>query len=155
MASVESTDNILNVKNYMFQTAYSIMASHLRKSRIVHFKAIDDLNTLNVTPDEPTPEDQAIHRQELGRLLDVVVALPEKVRQVFMMRRINDLSQREVAQELSIPESTVEMRMRRANFLITKSLSEDGNRPPDASMGTERLTRIRPDRDPKANRTPN
>ncbi|WP_040410046.1 RNA polymerase sigma factor [Asticcacaulis sp. AC402] len=153
LANVESVDDIHNVKNYMFQAAYSIMMSHVRKSRIVYFREFDELKMVDLGRDDMSPESQTIHRQELSRLLDAVVALPDMIRAVFLARRLKGLSQREAAKALSLPESTIEMRMRRANLLLTKALSEDGKFAHEASREAERATKARSTSDQKTFRT--
>jgi RNA polymerase sigma-70 factor (ECF subfamily) len=52
--------------------------------------------------------------QELALLAEVVGELPKRYRQVFTLRRVYGLSQREIAQHLGISETTVEQLLARA-----------------------------------------
>jgi len=80
-----------------------------------------------------SPEDQVIDRDELNRLARAIAVLPGKIRDVFVLRRINGLSQREVARELGLSESTVEKHMSRSIYLLMNLISNSGNDDPRAS----------------------
>ena len=126
LITVDQVDGIGNIKNYMFQTAYSVLVSHVRRSKIVTFETVTDLEQLGATR-ESSPEDQVIDRDELNRLARAVADLPGKVRDVFVLRRINGLSQRDVARELGLSESTVEKHMSRGIYLLMNLISNSGN----------------------------
>ena len=126
LITVDQVDGIGNIKNYMFQTAYSVLVSHVRRSKIVTFETVTDLEQLGATR-ESSPEDQVIDRDELNRLARAVADLPGKVRDVFILRRINGLSQRDVARELGLSESTVEKHMSRGIYLLMNLISNSGN----------------------------
>jgi RNA polymerase sigma-70 factor (ECF subfamily) len=47
-------------------------------------------------------------RQQCQRLLNAINALPRKYQQVFLLRKIDELSYGEIALQLGIPEKTVQ-----------------------------------------------
>src|SRR5204863_1270739 len=104
----EAVDHIRNPRTYAFQTAASVMIDHMRRLKVVPITSVANLEHLQAASDLPSPERQAIDREELYRLADAIAALPEKVREVFRLRRIEGLSQRQVAERTGISESTVE-----------------------------------------------
>lgn len=53
-------------------------------------------------------EQEVLNREGFGFLCEAVNELPEQCRRVFVLKKIYGLSQREIATELSISESTVE-----------------------------------------------
>jgi len=132
LITLDSVAGIGNAKNYMFQTAYSVLVSHVRRSKIVAFETVTDLEQLGASY-ESSPEDQVIDRDELNRLARAVATLPGKIRDVFVLRRINGLSQRDVARELGLSESTVEKHMSRGIYLLMNLISNSGNENPRAS----------------------
>lgn len=132
LIAVESVAGIGNVKTYMFQTAYSVLVSHVRRARVVAFETVADLEHLGATRDV-SPEDQVIDRDELNRLARAIATLPGKIRDVFILRRVNGLSQRDVACELGLSESTVEKHMSRGIYLLMNLISNSGNDNPRAS----------------------
>ena len=127
LITVESVAGISNVRNYMFQTAYSVMVSHIRRSKVVSFQAVNDLDELGASTHESSPEDQVADRDELRRLAQSIATLPGKIRDVFILRRVSGLSQREVAGKLGLSESTVEKHMSRGIFLLMDLISHSGN----------------------------
>ncbi|MNE96108.1 RNA polymerase sigma factor [compost metagenome] len=56
-----------------------------------------------------------IREKDITRLIDMeIAALPEKMQQVFLLRKKAFLSNREIAEQLGISEQTVETHMKRA-----------------------------------------
>jgi RNA polymerase sigma factor (sigma-70 family) len=129
----ENIEAIRNPKAYMFQTAWSVLVSHVRHERVVPMQALSTTNELACQAAQPSPEQQVMDRDELGRLADAIAALPEKVGQVFRLRRVHGLSQREVAKRLGLAESTVEKHMRRGLILLLERLGHCVYAPPRAS----------------------
>jgi RNA polymerase sigma factor (sigma-70 family) len=112
----------LNPKAFLFATARNWMTDRLRRERIVSIEAVGDIEELNVLIDEMTPERRNIARQEFKRLAWAFDRLPAKCREVIWLRRVQDLSQREVALQLRITESAVEKHISRAVRLLNADL---------------------------------
>lgn len=132
LSALDSVSGIANVRSYVFQIAYSVMVSHIRRSRVVSFQTVSNIEELGTIADM-TPEDQVIGRDELHRLAAAVARLPGKVRDVFILRRVHGLGQRDVARKLGLSESTVEKHMSRSIFLLMTLFSGSGN---DASRAS-------------------
>jgi RNA polymerase sigma factor (sigma-70 family) len=98
-------------KSFLFTTARNLMADRARHARVVSIEAAGDLESLNVLVDELSPERRHEGRQELKRLAHAFNLLPPKCREVVWLRRVDEMSQREVAEHLGISEKTVEMQM--------------------------------------------
>jgi RNA polymerase sigma-70 factor (ECF subfamily) len=95
-------------KTFLFQTARHLLIDRLRRSRIVSIEGVADLEGLNVLVDDVSPEQRVHARQELSLLARAFARLSPKCREVIWMRRVDQLSQREVASRLGITESSVE-----------------------------------------------
>jgi len=111
LSQIESVEAVRDPRSYMFQAAHSIIVSHVRRSRIVSIQTMAHLDALETPSDEPDPEMQALARDELNQLALAIAAMPDRIRDVFVMRRVHGLSQREVAGRLGLSESTVEKHM--------------------------------------------
>ena len=98
-------------KSFLFTTARHLMADRARHARVVSIEAAGDLEALNVLVDELSPERRHEGRQELKRLAQAFSLLPPKCREVVWLRRVDDMSQKQVAERLGISEKTVEMHM--------------------------------------------
>jgi len=139
LIAVESVAGIRNPKTYAFQAAYSVLMTHVRRSRVVAFQTVSDIDQLGASADEPSPEHRVADRDELQHLGEAIASLPARVRDVFTLRRVEGLSQREVAQRLGISESTVEKHMSRGLYLLTALFTRGGNQTAGASKAGEEM----------------
>lgn len=62
--------------------------------------------------------DNIEQRQQHQLILSAVKSLPEKYRQVFILKHINDLTYRQIAEILDVPLTTVQIRLVRARRMI-------------------------------------
>jgi RNA polymerase sigma-70 factor (ECF subfamily) len=99
---------IRSTKSFLFAVARNAMHDLFRRRAIANMVSITETDSLNVLDDRPGVVDLVIRKQELGLLAEAVRSLPERCRQVFLLRKIQNLSQREIASRLSISENTVE-----------------------------------------------
>jgi len=96
------------------------MTDRLRRGRVVSIEAVGDMDALNVLVDEISPERRLSARQELRRLTDAFDRLPDRCREVVWLRRVERLSQKEVAARLGITEKTVEKHIAKGMQLIAE-----------------------------------
>ncbi|HEY0265373.1 MAG TPA: sigma-70 family RNA polymerase sigma factor [Rhizomicrobium sp.] len=129
LIAAESVQHVLDARSYAFQIAGSVVIDHLRRMKVVSISSVPDMDTLDVVSDDPSPERQVIDRDELQRLAATIAGLPAKVREVFTLRRVYGLSQREVAEKMGISESTVEKHMSRGFLIMLQRLGHGGNEP--------------------------
>ena len=127
LVAAESVAHIRDAKSYAFQIAGSVVVDHLRRLKVVSITSVSDLDHLELPSEEPSPERQVIDREELHRLAQLIASLPGRVRDVFTLRRVYGLSQREVAERLGIAESTVEKHMARGFLLMLEPVRHGGN----------------------------
>ncbi|MFO1249265.1 MAG: RNA polymerase sigma factor [Alphaproteobacteria bacterium] len=139
LVAAETVAHVHDAKSYTFQIAGSVVIDHLRRMKVVSIASVPDLDMLDVAGDEPSPERQVIDRDELHRLAQMIAALPGKVRDVFTLRRVYGLSQRDVAAKLGLAESTVEKHMARGFLIMLEQFGYGGNAPPQpSSSGSEK-----------------
>ena len=141
LSTIADVDGIVNVRSYVFRTAHSIMVSHWRRSRIVSISSFANMEEYNFLDDAADPEEALIARGELQRLGEIIAKMPARVRQVLILRRIEGLRQREVAERLGISESTVEKQLANATLRLSDAFSDGGKQASRASRDGERLKR--------------
>jgi RNA polymerase sigma-70 factor (ECF subfamily) len=98
---------------FLFTTARNLMVDRIRREKVVSIEYSQDLDTLDVSIDELSPERRLSARQELQRLTEAFDGLPAMTRAVIWLRRVEGLSQREAAQSLGIEEGALEGHMSR------------------------------------------
>lgn len=114
-----------DVKGYLFETAASVLTDRARKR-------------LSRRSDEHLPFDPAAHGNEdfpsdrvlmgeetLTRASRALLELPERVRAVFVLRRLEGLRYQDIAQRLDISLSLVEKQMARAVAYLTQRMGEE------------------------------
>jgi RNA polymerase sigma-70 factor (ECF subfamily) len=136
LAGLATIAHIHAPRAYAFQTAQSVILRHLRRARIVRIDSIGDPAELDAAIEEPSPERQASDRQELRRAIQLIEAMPAKRRQAFTLRKLDNLSQREIAQRMGISESTVEKHIGRALYTLMQAMKHDGPPAPDELRDT-------------------
>lgn len=95
------------VKPYVFTVARNLLIDLVRRERIIPIDAVSDLDALEVEKDEPGPERNAIARDELRRLQSALDRLPPRSREAIVLKQVEGLSRKEIAQRMGIGEGTV------------------------------------------------
>lgn len=109
-------------KSFMFTIARNLMADRIRRGRVVSIEATADFESLNVLVDEISPEQRESARQELSALARALDCLPPQCRKVVWMRKVEGLSQKQVAERLGITESAVEKQITKGIRFLARSL---------------------------------
>jgi RNA polymerase sigma factor (sigma-70 family) len=125
LAALDRIDHIRRPDGYFFQTVKNLIMEQLRRVRVVRIEVAAEIDD-HLRDDRPSLEDEAGARSELSRVQALVAALPERCRRIFEMRKIEGLSQREIAIRLGVSESVVENEGARGLRLILKALRPEG-----------------------------
>lgn len=143
IAGLKDVGHIRNGRAYLFAAARTFVLMRLRRARIVRIEAVTEIDALNIVQDDPSPERIAAGRRELARVRGLIEALPERCRRIFELRKVEGLSQREVAEMMGIPEHIVENDVAKGLKLILKALAEGEVKVEQALARTERDERAR------------
>ncbi len=79
-----------------------------------------------VIEDRPGIAEQVCTNEEAMILFAAIDALPARCREVYILRKLKGLSQKEIARELGISEKTVEVQVVRANHRCEAFLRQRG-----------------------------
>lgn len=124
IASLSDVSHIRSGRAYFFATARSIVLMRLRRARIVRIDTMAELGNYDAAGEDPSPERVAAGRSELERVRKLIEKLPERCRQIIQMRKVEGLSQREVAQKLGVTEHIVENDVAKGLKFILQSIAE-------------------------------
>lgn len=133
LAAKASVEGIANPKTYTFQVAYSVILQQLRKSRVVPIAAMADVGTLEAAIEDPSPEQTLLARDELQRVQRAIEALPRQTRTAFVLRRVEGLSQAEIAKRMRLSEHTVEKHIARGIKSLLSQFGRGGTKAAQAS----------------------
>jgi RNA polymerase sigma factor (sigma-70 family) len=109
-------------KAFLFATARHLMTDRLRRERIVSIKAGREGDYFNVLVDEISPEQRVSATEELTRLARALERLPPKCRQIFWLRRIQDIPQKQLAERFGVTEKAIEKQLTTGTRLLTQYL---------------------------------
>ncbi|KAA9008554.1 MULTISPECIES: sigma-70 family RNA polymerase sigma factor [Sphingobium] len=138
LAGLERIDHIVSPRNYFFEVAKSVVLRSLRRSRVVMIDAPAHAEILEVPEPAPDQERLLSDRQELEQVAAFIDRLPDRCREVFVLRKLRGFSQKDVARDLGIAESTVEKHMVKALASLTNAFGRGGNRRNRSSRDGER-----------------
>lgn len=94
-------------KAFLMMTARNLLVDRIRREQIVPIDAVADLDVLTAALDAPGPDRSVIARDVLRKLHGALDRLPPRSREAIILRRIEGLSRREIAQRMGISEKTV------------------------------------------------
>jgi RNA polymerase sigma factor (sigma-70 family) len=133
IARLDSVAHIRNGRNYLFQAAKSAILQKVRRERIVRIDRLTELDALHLADEDPGPERRASGRQELERVRRLIAGLPDRCREIFELRRIQGVPQRDIAARLGLPEHTVEAQAVRGLKLIMRAITREDDMFDDAA----------------------
>jgi RNA polymerase sigma factor (sigma-70 family) len=113
----------LQVKPFLFQIARNLMIDRLRRQSVVSLESMADFDWLNVSDEKPSSEAYVAARQELRLLQAALDDLPPRCRQIVVMRKVEGLSQKEVAKRMGVAVDTVENQVAKGMRLLTQAMS--------------------------------
>ena len=104
--------------------AMTFMARNRRKT-VAYVGDMADLDTLDLPQSEdaaPNPEQELIALEDRERLRQAIAGLPSPFLETLVMRDINGLSYREIAEATETPVGTVMSRLARARAMLARTL---------------------------------
>jgi RNA polymerase sigma-70 factor (ECF subfamily) len=113
----------------------SIALNLARHARVVPMVSVGDFEELGLVSPEPSPERAVNSQEELRELESSLQELPPLCRTAFLLRRVEGLSQKEVAEKLGISVKTVEKYMARSVRFLIQTYGRGGERGSQVSKG--------------------
>jgi RNA polymerase sigma factor (sigma-70 family) len=120
LASLASVTDIEQPRAYFYKMMRGLIVDQLRRDQVVSIESMDEVADLATADEIASPERIVSGCQELERLVLAITALPEAMKKVFVLKRIYDLSQKEIAAQLKISEGMVEKRLTQASRAISQ-----------------------------------
>jgi RNA polymerase sigma-70 factor (ECF subfamily) len=122
--STPNREEIRSIRAFALTVARNVALSWLRHRQVVPIELVADLESLELLDERGQVEEIVNTHQELALLAAAVARLPTRCRQVFTLRKVYGLSQKEIAAELHISENTVEQHLSKGMRLCSAALAD-------------------------------
>lgn len=127
-SSLKTYNPSYRFSTWLYKIAANASIDHIRKKRINAFsldrpvKTEDGEVEIEVADTSYNPERDLTDKQNQISIVDAIASLPEKYKQVIVMRHQQDQSYEEIARALRVPVGTVKARIFRARELLKRKL---------------------------------
>ncbi|MGO1119215.1 RNA polymerase sigma factor [Rhodovibrionaceae bacterium A322] len=124
ISTLESPSDIVNAKAYIFRMAANLVTDHQRREQRQR-SLLDEVDSIIWSRSaSPTPEQEAIAKEDLRAMLRVVEQMTPTTRSIFKRNRFDGQTQRDIAEELGISQTAVEKHIRKALKLLSAQRKE-------------------------------
>lgn len=127
-SSLKTYNPSYRFSTWLYKIAANASIDHIRKKRINAFSLDRPVETddgkveIEVADNSYNPERDLADKQNHISIVDAIASLPEKYKQVIVMRHQEDQSYEEIAKALRVPVGTVKARIFRARELLKRKL---------------------------------
>lgn len=149
LAGLASVDHIANPAGYFHRTVHAAATDIMRKSGIVNFTTLTQIEWSNVMDNEPLADQAMEAQQELRRIAGLLAGLSETSRRVIELRRVEGLSRKETAERLGVSENDVKNHLVRGLQKVMQAMTDEdasasGNDRQSAEAKVESIGKRRP-----------
>ncbi|MBI2497705.1 MAG: RNA polymerase sigma factor [Opitutae bacterium] len=111
-----------SAKAFLFRVARNLALDTIRRDRHSPINGVTDLAALFVLDDRPDAASAAARQQEIELLVDAIDALPARCREIFILRKLQGVSQKDIAARLGLSEQTVQVQAARGLRRVAEDL---------------------------------
>ena len=98
---------------YLFTTARNVAYALFRRPRIFADNPVTDSAILRIAEKGADVAEKVSAAEEVALLLDAVDTLPARCREIFILRKLQGVPQKEIARRLGLSEQTVQVQVAR------------------------------------------
>jgi len=124
---IDKFDEKYKFKTWLITISKNIHIDFVRKENAsIQSKIIDkeDDKSFDVLDESPTPEDKLITEQNLAQLLRDIKKLKPNYQEVINLRFFQELSYKEISEELEEPMNNIKVKLLRAKKLLAEIISK-------------------------------
>lgn len=124
-AAEQKKTSIEQPKAFLFRIAKNVALNKLTKKSRQITDFIEDVSTSIVLESEASAEEEVDAQELFGLYCEAVASLPEKSRQVFLLRKVHGLAHKEIAARMLLSVSSVEKYLRQAILTCRAFIAEN------------------------------
>ena len=116
-----------NFKKWLITISKNIHIDHVRKEKrnlSQNFSTDDDNTVYEILDENPSPEDKIITEQNLANLLRDIKKLKPHYQEVINLRYFQELSYKEISEQLNEPMNNVKVKLLRAKKLLAEIIQK-------------------------------
>jgi RNA polymerase sigma-70 factor (ECF subfamily) len=118
-------NNKYNFKTWLITISKNIYIDHLRKQNKTTISIHKDDNTVfDIKDNTPSAEDKIITEQNLAKLLAYIKKLKPHYQEIIQLRYFQEMSYKEIAEELNEPMNNVKVKLLRAKKLLAEIIKK-------------------------------
>ncbi len=100
--------DVSSPKAYLFACARNVAIQFLNDKSEKNSVPFGDMDVFSIMDNEHDPYASLVRSEDLSYLTKAIQSLPSRCRQIITLRRIYNMSHKQIAEELGISESTVD-----------------------------------------------
>ena len=114
----------LEVRPYLYKSVYNSCMDAIKHQKVRDNYINQELLDFYFSKVVETPEaEQALLDEDLkGAIQDAINKLPERCREIFVLSKVDGLSNKQIAEQLNIAETTVKTQVQRAYRILRERL---------------------------------
>lgn len=137
VCQIERKDKIREPRALLFKTAHNLALDHVKRAESRLAVSVEETDISGFGEAESLADetfDQVASNEEFSQFCEAVRQLPMQCRRAFVLKKVYGYSQREIAREMNLSESTVEKHIaqgiKRCTYFMMQQIDEhhDGER---------------------------
>lgn len=111
ICQIDKNNNIKQPRSYLLKIARNLAFDHIKRADVKLIDSADEQPELldsEIDTDDDEIYQQVASSKEFSQFCEAVRLLPVQCRKVFVLKKVYGYTQREIAQQLDLSESTVE-----------------------------------------------
>jgi RNA polymerase sigma factor (sigma-70 family) len=124
IAATPDLKAVQSARAYFFATVRNLILERARREKIVRIEAMAEFDVSSIIDEEPSAERLLDGRTQLELVRRMIDSLPPRCRDVFILRKFQQLGQRETASRLGVTENVVEKEVARGMRLLLAMMVE-------------------------------
>lgn len=125
---IETYDGSYKFKTWLITIAKNVHIDYLRKKSATietdNYKEQHE-KLFNIVDENPSPEDIIIREQNLAKLLRDIKKLKPKYKEIIHLRYFNELSYKEISNQINEPINNVKIKLLRAKKLLAEIIKKN------------------------------